>query len=72
MTEPGDQATGAALPAGLELAPLAEDQLGQPECNALLAYSGWAGDEQYLGQASAPGRRGEPSAGFLVSDQAWQ
>jgi hypothetical protein len=72
ITEPRNQATGPALPAGLELSALAGDQLRQPECKALLAHPGRAGDEQYLGQAPAPGRGGEASAGLLVSDYVGQ
>jgi len=72
VSQPRHEAAGPALPAGLELAPLAEDQLCQPECKALLPYAGRARDKQHLGQAAAPGRAGEAEAGLRVSDQAWQ
>ena len=72
VTEPGNQPAGPALPTGLELPPLAQRQLGQPECKSLLSHADRAGEEQHLGQPAGAGGLGQPLAGFLVSDQVRQ
>ena len=72
VAEPADQPAGPAFPTGLELAPLAQGKLGQPECKPLLSHAGRAGEEQHLGQPAGAGGLSQPLAGFQVSDQVRQ
>ena len=72
MRQPRDQPAGSAGAAGLIASPLAEDQLGQPERQALLSHPCRSGEQEDLGQGTGTHRPGQTAPGFLVPDEGGQ
>jgi hypothetical protein len=70
--QPAHQPASTAAAARFLIPALAEDQLGQPERQALLAHPDRPGDQDDLGQPVRPDGVSQAEPGVLMSDQGRQ